>query len=161
MHSLTLYLELGEPPMDLLTIALLGLMSIVTVETYATLKIYLKYGETYANLLERITLLERRSSDLGRKLKVLDSRLKDVELKVEALEDIQLNMSLLSLNGSTKRKKSSKKSSSNDDLSKEILKLKILALRRRGLSEGEIAEKLNVSVDTVRELMKDFEEQTK
>ncbi|MEM2579347.1 MAG: helix-turn-helix domain-containing protein, partial [Desulfurococcaceae archaeon] len=100
-------------------------------------------------------------SDLGRKLKVLDSRLKDVELKVEALEDIQLNMSLLSLNGSTKRKKSSKKSSSNDDLSKEILKLKILALRRRGLSEGEIAEKLNVSVDTVRELMKDFEEQTK
>ncbi|MCS7127683.1 MAG: helix-turn-helix domain-containing protein [Sulfolobales archaeon] len=143
--------------MDLLTIALLGLMSIVTVETYATLKIYLKYGETYANLLERITLLERRSSDLGRRLKALDSRLKDVELKVEALEDIQLNMSLLSLNGSTKRKRS-KKSSLNDDLSKEVLRLKILALRRRGLSEGEIAEKLNITVDTVRELIKDFEE---
>lgn len=146
--------------MDLLTIALLGLMSIVTVETYATLKIYLKYGETYANLLERITLLERKSSDLGRRLKVLDSRLKDVELKVEALEDMQLNMSLLSLNGGAKRKKS-KKSSLNNDLSKEILKLKVLALRRRGLSEGEIAEKLNISIDTVRELVKDFEEQNK
>lgn len=146
--------------MDLLTIALLGLMSIVTVETYATLKIYLKYGETYANLLERITLLERKSSDLGRRLKALDSRLKDVELKVEALEDMQLNMSLLSLNGGAKRKKS-KKSSLNNDLSKEILKLKVLALRRRGLPEGEIAEKLNISIDTVRELVKDFEEQNK
>ncbi len=146
--------------MDLLTIALLGLMSIVTVETYATLKIYLKYGETYANLLERMTLLERKSSDLGRRLKALDSRLKDVELKVEALEDMQLNMSLLSLNGSAKRRKG-KKSPSSDDLSKEILKLKILALIRRGLSEEEIAEKLNISVDIVRELMKDLGEQAK
>ncbi len=145
--------------MDLLTIALLGLMSIVTVETYATLKIYLKYGETYANLLERITLLERKSSDLGRRLKALDSRLKDVELKVEALEDMQLNMSLLSLNGGAKRRRG-KKGSLNNDLSKEILKLKVLALRRRGLSEEEIAGKLNTSVDTVRELMRDLEEKS-